>query len=784
MMQTANPNISPKDRSTAFLIFGFLLACYMLTFTGLIDSSDGLSTFATTENLVRRGAFDSNQLLWMGNQQGNIGPDGNLYTRKGLGMVLLAVPLVWAANVWLSIGLVHAAMLLNPLLTAWTGALLFRTGRRLGWSRALSMAAAVIFGLFTMAWPYTQTFFSDPVSGWGLFAAAYGLIAYAQSGRKRYLFGAGVAWGIAYLSRTINLMTLPIYLIGLWLVLPALARRVNETTRDQLRRAFWSYWRPVVTFAIPVALAGLLSLWWNWARFGSIWDTGYVETESFSANWLFGLFGLTVGPARGVIWYNPILLLAIPGAFWFWRYQRRILILTLALVVVYFVVYAKWYMWHGGYSWGARFIAPTLPFLSLLATPGWKMLMSDRVWGWIGFGVGALLLVASFVVQALGLLIPYGLVQERLAQLVTPLFADETFINPRYSPLLMQWSMIERNTIHLAWWRGHAWPDTIDWLPFTISLGAALIGAMFLIQQMRSTQRDDIEDHTRNWLYGSALTLLTVGLLTYYNTTLVNPEIRTVAERIEREEHAGDVALLLRPEWTQGFANLYRGSLPVYGVLQQSNLGEADAMLLERLRNRYTRAWVTPDALPPEQSGWERTLRLHDFVLVDDRISGPSNQRLALYAMQSAADMVETGLGTIFGDPTLSAVDDANGWIRLRGYALTPTAEPGGHILLTLLWQSLQAVDKDYQVFVHLLDDQGAKLLQRDGQPVAWMRPTSTWQPGEEITDRYGLLLPATLAAGRYSLAVGLYDPVTGQRLAVSAGPANFAIEVGPVQVR
>ncbi|MFN3333011.1 MAG: hypothetical protein ACK47M_10910, partial [Caldilinea sp.] len=161
-----------------------------------------------------------------------------------------------------------------------------------------------------------------------------------------------------------------------------------------------------------------------------------------------------------------------------------------------------------------------------------------------------------------------------------------------------------------------------------------------------------------------------------------------------------------------------------------------------------------------------------------------SNQRLALYAMQPAADMVETGLGTIFGDPTLSTVDDTNGWIRLRGYALTPTAEPGGHILLTLLWQSLQAVDKDYQVFVHLLDDQGAKLLQRDGQPVAWMRPTSTWQPGEEITDRYGLLLPATLAAGRYSLAVGLYDPVTGQRLAVSAGPANFAIEVGPVQVR
>ncbi len=783
-MQTANPNISPKDRSTAFLIFGFLLACYMLTFTGVIDSSDGLSTFATTDSLVRRGAFDSNQLLWMGNQQGNIGPDGNLYTRKGLGMVLLAAPLVWLAKVWSSIGLVHAAMLLNPLLTAWTGAMLFRTGRRLGWSRALSIAAALIFGLFTMAWPYTQTFFSDPVSGWGLFAAAYGLVAYAQSGRKLYLFGAGVAWGIAYLARTIKLMTLPIYVVGLWLALPALAPHVGETVSERLRRAFWAYWRPVVTFAIPVVIAGLLSLWWNWARFGSIWDTGYVESETFSANWLFGLFGLTVGPARGVIWYNPILLLAIPGAVWFWRHQRRILILTLALVAIYFAVYAKWYMWHGGYSWGARFIVPTLPFLTLLAAPGWKMLMSDRKLGWPGFGVGALLPVASFMVQVLGLLIPYGLVQEQLAQMVTPLFADVTFLDPRYSPLLMQWSLIGWETIHLAWWRGEAWPGAVDWLPLMISLVGVLIGAAFLVQQMRSPRRDDADDRLRNWLYGGALAVLATGLLTYYYTSLVNPEIRSVVDRIEREDRAGDAVLLLRPEWTQGFANLYRGALPVYGVLPRNSLAEADAALLDRLRATYTRAWVAPDGMPPEQSGWERTLRIRDFVLADDRISGPSNQRLALYAMQPAADLIETGLGAVFGDPAISPVNDANGWIRLRGYALTPNAEPGGHILLTLLWQSLQAVDKDYQVFVHLLDDQGAKLLQRDGQPVVWMRPTSTWQPGEEIVDRYGLLLPATLAAGRYTLAVGLYDPVTGQRLAISAGPASFAIEVGPIQVR
>ena len=90
----------------------------------------------------------------------------------------------------------------------------------------------------------------------------------------------------------------------------------------------------------------------------------------------------------------------------------------------------------------------------------------------------------------------------------------------------------------------------------------------------------------------------------------------------------------------------------------------------------------------------------------------------------------------------------------------------------------------DYQVFVHLLNPAEEKLAQRDGQPVLWLRPTSTWQPGEEIVDRYGMTLPNDLPAGAYTIAVGLYDPVNGQRLPVSAGPQDYAIELGPIVVQ
>lgn len=777
-------DLQRHDRSTAFLIFGLLLACYLLTFTGRIDSSDGLSMFATTESLVRRGAFDSNQLLWMGNQQGNIGADGNLYTRKGIGMVLLGYPLAWFARQWPAIGLVHTALLLNPIVTAWTGAMLVRAGRRLGWSRNTSVATALIFGLATMAWPYTQGYFSDPICAWGLFAAAYGMLAYAQSGRKLYLLGAGVAWGIAYLTRTINLLTLPVYLAALFFVLESVYQPPPSGILARLRAACWRDWRPVVSFLIPVVVAGLLSLWWNWARFGSPWNTGYVESESFTADWLFGFFGLTIGPARGFLWYNPVLLLAVPGAFWFWRRRRRILFIALAIVAIYFVVYARWYMWHGGFSWGPRFLVPVAPFLSLLAGPGWEQLMTARALGRLGWVMGGLLTLLSVAVQWLGMLAPYALVQDWLAANVQPLFAPETFTRIAYSPLVLQWQFLQTTHVQFAWWRDRPWPDTVDWLGLAFPI-VGVIAGIWMLRQQRHNPHDGDSDSAHNWLYAGALWIIALAMLTYLQVAMGDPEARLMAQRIEQGAARGDAILHLQPLASQEFANHYRGRLPVYGLFDRSALPPDEQAWLERIRGKANRLWVIPDDRPPDDSGWERALRTDDFLLVDDRISGRGNQRIALYALAEGHHLDEAGLGAVFGDPgAATPVTEENGWFRLNGYALTSESTPGGVILVTLLWESLRPVDANYQVFVHLLDGRGNKVAQRDGQPVQWLRPTSTWLPGEKIADRYGLLLPELFPTGSYTIAVGLYDPVTGQRLPVSAGPTSYAIELGPIEVR
>jgi hypothetical protein len=732
--------------------------------------------FATAESIVRRGDVDTNQLLWMGLQQGSFGPDGDLYSRKGPGMTLLALPLVWLARHWSALGLVQVALLLNPLLTAWTAGLLYRAVIRLGWSRFVAVVTTLAFGLATLAWPYTQTFFSDPVASWGLFGALYGILAFSQNRRKRYLFLGGLAWGIAYLARSINLITLPVYVLALaaaigdWGLVTGdkEIKRVIRFPIPNPQSLITNYLREWIIFALPILAAGIVSLWWNWLRYGNVWETGYVESESFSANWLFGLYGLLIGPARGILWYSPVILLAGLGIAPLWRSARWLLITCLGIALIYLFLYAKWYMWHGGYSWGPRFLVPALPFVMLITAPAWHQIYEVRGWGGWGQIAASLLLILSLSVQWLGLLIPFSLVQNWLEETVTPLFAPVTFTGWAYSPLILQWRYLAEENLHFAWWRtGDGGPD---WMALGLAMGALLVGGWLLARQVQNAQEHG--DVMPTWIYGAALLLVTLGLLVRYQSPLSGATTLEIAQQIEIYEEEDDAILFLRPLESQQFANAYHGTLPVYGLFPMDALDAESAARLAELSQRYRRLWVIPDFALPDRSGWERTLRGDTFLLLDETF-GLDDRRLALYALPHAQPLTETGIGVQFGKPV---------WVRLNGYGYTQRTAPGEELLLALEWESLRLVDKNYQVFVHLLDEGGQQLAQRDGQPVLWLRPTSTWQVGERIVDRYALLLPPDFPTGRYRLSVGLYDPDTGERQPVSVGP-SAAVELGPIRV-
>ncbi len=104
--------------------------------------------------------------------------------------------------------------------------------------------------------------------------------------------------------------------------------------------------------------------------------------------------------------------------------------------------------------------------------------------------------------------------------------------------------------------------------------------------------------------------------------------------------------------------------------------------------------------------------------------------------------------------------------ITLRGYDVMPASPArGGDWEITLYWQARGRVPISYKVFVHLYDAAGNLRAQVDDYPLRGEAPTNTWLPGEVVVDRYTLSLPSDLPLGIYRLAIGLYDPASGQRL-------------------
>ncbi|NJL95840.1 MAG: hypothetical protein HC915_19960 [Anaerolineae bacterium] len=87
----------------------------------------------------------------------------------------------------------------------------------------------------------------------------------------------------------------------------------------------------------------------------------------------------------------------------------------------------------------------------------------------------------------------------------------------------------------------------------------------------------------------------------------------------------------------------------------------------------------------------------------------------------------------------------------------------GETLQLCLRWVARQAVDRDYQVFVHLYTSGAQPAVQGDHAPPY---PTSAWLPGEVVP--YCLTLPAVAAPARVLL--GVYSLEDGQRLPVCDG--------------
>jgi len=113
---------------------------------------------------------------------------------------------------------------------------------------------------------------------------------------------------------------------------------------------------------------------------------------------------------------------------------------------------------------------------------------------------------------------------------------------------------------------------------------------------------------------------------------------------------------------------------------------------------------------------------------------------------------------------------DMGGLISLLGYDIASfTVSYRDALSLTLYWRAEERTTTSYKAFVHVIDEADKVWAQQDSEPVNGSYPTTAWLPGEIIADTYTIPIGEGPAAGSYWIEVGLYDPATGTRLAVTS---------------
>jgi hypothetical protein len=782
-------------------LFLFLFSVYLLSYTPRINSSDGLAMFSTAESIVRRGALDIEQIRWMELQQGTFGLDGLLYSRKGIGVPIGLLPLTWLGLVGPWWGTVGASLLFNAIMTALTAVLLSAYLQELGFSRRTGLIVALTFGLTTLAWPYAKSLFSDPFSGFLLLAAAYSLLKFSRRAGEQgsrgeagfssapsllrspallYPFLAGLCLGWNVATRYAEALFVPVFgLLLLYYMGSGTRGRGSVSSQFKPWPLSPNAWLPILAFSVPLLVVGLALIAFNLSRYGDPFNTGYLPNETFSGILWQGLAGQLFSPGRGLFLYCPIFLLSLVGFWPFFRRYQAEAIAALSVILIHLFLYGKWFMWHGGYAWGPRFMVPTLPFWAIFLAPvvaqafpeaqsseAAKQRNFPRALTSSPLRLTFLILAAlSLIPQLLSVAIDFSPFQNSLLDAGLPLFDPQTFFDPRYSPFVGAWKFINLDSLDVAWaWQGQVNGWLLVVLVFNMILAAFNLRESAVATQAEKTGRGLNGSGGFKAFLGQTISLIcilstlgTVAFLLAHTHSLPPQPLTQAVAALNEGVRPGDAVITNDPEIAIPFAELYKGRAPVLG-LQSSGFplpGEVTRRLNETMA-AHQQVWWLPHGIPSEESAVEQMLMRAGFRARNDDFAG---QRLVLFAFPTNLPANLTPLKAEFEQH-----------ITLIEADYPPQALANAVLPIELHWQTGAALGEDYHVFIHLVDQDGHLVAQADGQPVLWTRPTTTWAVGETIIDRYGLWLPPQTAPGPYQLRVGLYHPSDGRRLRLTTG--------------
>ena len=261
----------------------------------------------------------------------------------------------------------------NAIVSAIVCVLLFALARLLGYSQIVSAVATLLYGLATIAWPYSKYDFTEPTLVMLLLTTLYLVFRWGQDRRNRWLALAGVTALSAAVTKYVAAILLPVILLQILLI----HWEKHPSPRD-LSKAI----KPVLVFASPFLVVAAPALWYLSRRFG-YYPSIFEAWAGVQRGWLplpltIGLRGLLFSPGRSFFLYSPPMILALFSAVPFVRRHGTRSVALLSIALIYFTVYSKKVAWHAGAGWGPRYQLVVIPLLILVIAPLIQKAVEER----------------------------------------------------------------------------------------------------------------------------------------------------------------------------------------------------------------------------------------------------------------------------------------------------------------------------------------------------------------------------------------------------------------------
>ncbi len=715
---SAKPGRPPgRDLGTAAAVFAFLAAVYLLSFGGRFTSIDEFASYALTESLVQTGRADTPQLEFarVHNPVGRVEP----------GQALMAVPLYALAQRFPTVNTIHAVMLLNVLVTALTGAGLFLVARGLGFGAAASLLAALAFGLGTMVWPYARTFLREPAVGLAWVAALGAFLAWRHSGRP----ALAAAWGLCLFWATLVKVTaaaaVPAFLVA------ALLSGLGDKSAG-VRRL-------IIGGLVALAGAAAVAAW----RFGPDGLASLLPDYS-PGNLAARTYGQLLSPAKGLLFFSPLVFLAAPGWVGVWGRGREVALAALGTVLGTLLVYGGYGAWYGGLTWGPRFMVPLLPLLCLPVAA-----LADGRGPW-----PRALVAAGFLLSVpVQLGVVAGAWDRAVLQFDWATDPDLPWYDLRLwyrSPAVYQLAHWAPDQVDFIWW--HRLSDGSEVRDLTLGglLGLGVVAAGGLVWAGLRGLRPALVGGVSLGVFGLAAAALlgqSAGLTRDF-PGLALAEARELAARVTSPGQPFTLVTVSNEFYIHYWLGLVKGRFVHHWYSPEQRAGfEA---VLAHPKSRLI--WLVVDRahLPPGESGRDLELWL--------------NTRAYRFTAGWVGSYEVFGyLPPIGGLPRIPA-----GYVWANGVELvafgveTDRVRPGEAFRLEFDFKAVRPVDGDYDWFVHLLAPDGRVILGRHAQPGFGALPTSRWAVGDAATDRAAILIPRDTPPGEYDLIAGFFRPGVG----------------------